>query len=149
MTRFEDVPLVKDFMKTRVHTASEGEDVLEAARALLEAGHSGAPVVNDDGKLVGVLSEVDCVRVMSSAAFHGQLGPRETTVRAQMTRELESVPPTADLFSCVNHFTVGHHRRLPVVEAPPSQDAAAQTKRTQTKTAVRYGALSRRARWCS
>jgi signal-transduction protein with cAMP-binding, CBS, and nucleotidyltransferase domain len=33
-----------------------------------------------------------------------------------MTREVESVPPTADLFSCVNHFTVGHHRRLPVVE---------------------------------
>lgn len=79
MARFEDVPLVKDFMETRVHTANEGDDVLEAARALLEAGHSGAPVLDGDGKLVGLVTRRDVLQALDTRLRKIDQGERHST----------------------------------------------------------------------
>lgn len=42
-----------------------------AVRTLLHRGFSGAPVVDAEGHLCGVLSERDCMHVLASTAFHG------------------------------------------------------------------------------
>jgi CBS domain-containing protein len=51
-----------DIMSTRVVTATPGDSVLDAARQLHRHRISALPVVGDDGKPVGVISEGDLLR---------------------------------------------------------------------------------------
>lgn len=51
----------KDIMTTDVITVSPQDDVEKMARLLLEHRISGLPVVDDSGKLVGVVTEADLV----------------------------------------------------------------------------------------
>ncbi|MGH8946022.1 MAG: CBS domain-containing protein [Acidimicrobiia bacterium] len=50
---------VIDVMTADVRTIHPDTSLKEAARAMVQAGVSGLPVVADDGRLVGVLSEAD------------------------------------------------------------------------------------------
>jgi CBS domain-containing protein len=54
--------LAKDIMKKKVITASPDMTVRELARLLVDKGISGAPVVDADWRLVGVVSQTDIVR---------------------------------------------------------------------------------------
>lgn len=53
--------LAKDIMTQKVITASPTDSVQQLARMLTEAGISGAPVINGDGELVGIVSEADVI----------------------------------------------------------------------------------------
>lgn len=55
-----------DLMNSEVLTVSQGMPVTELAEYLTSNEISGAPVVDDDGKLVGVVSLVDVVASASS-----------------------------------------------------------------------------------
>ena len=52
---------IKDFMVVNIHTVNENETLSEAAVKMLEKNVGCLPVLNDDGKLVGFLSETDFV----------------------------------------------------------------------------------------
>lgn len=52
---------VADVMTQDVSTLAPGASLKDAARLLVEIGASGAPVVNPDGRLVGVISEADII----------------------------------------------------------------------------------------
>lgn len=58
------VLLVNDIMATRFTTIPERATVREAAEILHRGGFSGAPVVDDQGGLVGVISEKDLFRAL-------------------------------------------------------------------------------------
>jgi CBS domain-containing protein len=51
-----------DVMSVPVATVSAEATIAEAARILLERQVSGAPVVNDEGRLVGIVTEGDLFR---------------------------------------------------------------------------------------
>lgn len=106
------LPTAGEFMTHPVFTLRPDDSVMVALGALLRRGFSGAPVVDGDGRLLGVLSEQDCMRVMASAAFH-QLP--EGQVHEHMTCCVESISPDLDLFDVVAMLQQGSHRRLPVV----------------------------------
>lgn len=107
------IPLASEIMNASVNCLGCDEPIEVAIRTLLRRGFSGAPVVDADGKLCGVVSERDCLRVLASAAFYNQ---PEGTVQAHMTREVISVEPTADLFRILSIFEDNAVRRVPVVE---------------------------------
>jgi len=50
---------IKDIMVSSVHTANENETLSEVAVKMLEKNVGCLPVLNDDGNLVGFLSETD------------------------------------------------------------------------------------------
>ena len=54
--------LAGDIMTPKVVTVSPETTVLQVVQLLLARGISGAPVVNEDGALVGVVSEGDLLR---------------------------------------------------------------------------------------
>lgn len=54
---------VRDVMTREVRTVHPDMNLTELDRTLLDAGVSGAPVV-DDGRLVGIVSRADVVRVL-------------------------------------------------------------------------------------
>lgn len=61
-------------MTRRVITVKPGTTVLEAAKAMLRHHISGLPVTDDDGKLVGMVSEADFLR-------RSEIGTRRPRIR--------------------------------------------------------------------
>lgn len=56
-----------DIMTSPVYAVAAGTDLIATASLLAEKGISGAPVVDGDGKVVGVISEKDFLRRMGAA----------------------------------------------------------------------------------
>jgi CBS domain-containing protein len=107
------IPTAAEIMQKKLVTVRSDDGIEDAVRRLIKKGYSGAPVVDGAGSLVGVLSEHDCIRVMAQAIAESWPGG---TVEQQMTRQVETVPPTEDALALSTRFTHGRHRRLLVVE---------------------------------
>ena len=60
--------LVEEVMTTDVVTLNGYMSIREAAELLAARNISGAPVVDNDGKLIGVLTETDILRSVKNAA---------------------------------------------------------------------------------
>lgn len=54
--------LAKEVMNTKVISVTETTPVKEVAKLMLDNSISGLPVVNDKGKVLGVVSELDLMR---------------------------------------------------------------------------------------
>jgi CBS-domain-containing membrane protein len=86
-------------------TFSPDTTVHEAAQTLAEHRISGAPVINDGGSIVGIVSEYDLIARPGA------------TVREVMTREVVSVPDTATLDRVRTILVSQRLKRVPVVNA--------------------------------
>src|SRR3954471_15639656 len=104
---------VRDFMASRIVTFSPEMPISEAVGILVQHRYSGAPVVDAKGRLVGVLSEKDCLRV---AVLGTADGATEPLVRDYMTTGVETVEPDTDLLDVAEGFMQAAFRRFPVVE---------------------------------
>ncbi len=109
----DQVPTARDLMATSLVTLRPDMPLHEAIDLLLKNKISGAPVVDEEGRLVGVLSEKDCLRMFASRAF--ERGPG-STVSQYMSKDLYSIDPDSDLFRIADIFLQNPFRRLPVLE---------------------------------
>ena len=105
-------PTAADIM-AREATLSPDADIYDAITKLLKSKLSGAPVVDDDGRLIGMLSERDCLKVLVGGALEGRPGGR---VSDFMTPSPESISPDTNLFEIVHIFVTKTFRKLPVVD---------------------------------
>lgn len=110
------VPTARDIMTRSVVTLSPEMRALEAAEILLEHEISGAPVVDAEGTLLGILSEYDCLRAVASAQYDFDDHDVVVNVDELMTREVHTVSPEIDLFGLAHEFVTLRVRRFPVVE---------------------------------
>lgn len=107
------LPVVRDFMDTVVPTVRPDMPILEAVDFLLSNHVTGAPVVNADGTLLGMLTEKDCLRLLST----GVDGDLPTgTVKDFMTTKTDSVAPDMNVYFVAGLFLGANYRRFPVVE---------------------------------
>jgi CBS domain-containing protein len=104
---------VQDYMAANLVTLRPDMDIIEAMRLLVEQRISGAPVVDLQGNLVGVLSEQDCLKLALEAGYHEQRGGR---VSDTMSGEVRTVEAESSILDVARLFLDGHHRRFPVVK---------------------------------
>ena len=102
-----------DVMTRSVVTLSPESDLYSAVETLLKHRISGAPVVDAEGRLVGILSEKDCLRVAVASTLDGL---PEGSVASYMTREVEAITSSSSLYDIVHRFLRRTFRRLPVVD---------------------------------
>lgn len=108
-----EIPNVRDIMTKKVVALHQGMTMNEAMRSLLKFKHSGAPVVDADNKLVGMLSEKDCLRMFFGGLYHRlPLG----TVSQYMSVNITTCHPNDSLLAVAQIFFRQSFRRLPVVE---------------------------------
>jgi CBS domain-containing protein len=107
------IPVVRDFMVTKLVTLRPDMNIYEAINVLLKNKISGAPVVDGNRSLVGMLSEKDCLRIFASGAFNQLPGGQ---VSDYMTTVMEYVQPDDGLFTVADIFLRHPFRRLPVLE---------------------------------
>ncbi len=115
MTNRAPIPTAREIMTTQLVTLQPKMTVEDAIKTLLQHSISGAPVVDEDGKLLGVLSEFDCLRAIANEQFHED-HDESGVVEDLMTRGGETIGPEADLFQVAQTFVSLRVRRLPVLD---------------------------------
>jgi CBS domain-containing protein len=100
---------VKNAMHSEVVSIRPEATVEEAIELLLNHSISGAPVIDDAGRLCGIISQFQLLEVM----YDPQV--KTSRVRDFMTRNVLTVEEDSLLGSAVNLFVVHRIRRLPVV----------------------------------
>ena len=112
---------VRDVMTERPRTTSPDLALHEAAREMIDARLGAMPVVDDDGHLLGMLSERELVRhllttqVLSDPRAFAQLGARRKTVRDVMTRQVLCVAPEQPIAEVASLMSNKDVERVPVV----------------------------------
>lgn len=76
---------------------------------------AGAPVLDDQHHLVGMISEKDCLRLIVDQAYHNL--PAETRkVSDYMTPKVQTLSPTTTIVEAAMEFLNSPIRRFPIVE---------------------------------
>ncbi len=104
---------VRDYMTRRIVSLDQDMEIMAATHLLVENDISGAPVLDSHGRLVGILTERDCMRV----AFHS--GYHDTPyglVRDYMSHNPQFVAPEQSILTLAERFIQGAYRRYPVID---------------------------------
>jgi len=103
---------VGDYMSTKLVTFNQRDNVVEAMAVLLNKKISGAPVVDDVGGLVGILSEVDLMPIVIQDSYYDE---SVGIVADYMKTNVDTVAPEMDIYALAERFHKEHRRRYPVV----------------------------------
>ena len=104
--------LVRDYMSGHLVTFTPETDVLDAIHELVQKRIAGAPVVDDQGNLVGMLSELDCMKIAMTAGYHGDMGG---PVADFMTADAVTIDANMSIFDLAQLFLTSGFRRYPVM----------------------------------
>ncbi len=110
----KSLPKVVEFMDAAVPALSPETKIMKAVDFLLRHQVTGAPVVDSDGRLLGIITETDLLKLVTEG-IQGQ-PPTEATVAEYMTHDVVTVPPTVDIYYVAGIFLNNKFRRLPVVK---------------------------------
>ena len=103
---------VKDYMTRKLVTVTPQTNVVEAMDMLLNSQISGAPVVDAEGQLVGLLSEADLLHVIIQDSYYDE---SVGIVGDYMKAPVDTVDANMDIYALAEKFIKEHRRRYPVV----------------------------------
>lgn len=106
---------ISDYMLASPLTTSPDISVYEAALRILENKVTGLVVTNDKKEMLGVLSELDCLRELLASLYNNaEFGAKP--VREVMTEQVIHQKPGDNLVTVAEDMLQHRHRRRPVVE---------------------------------
>lgn len=108
------IPTARDIMTRHVITLRAEMRVIDAMRELIRCGISGAPVVNADGALIGIVSEFDCLRIVASGLYGHEDFEDSALLSEVMTADVVTIGPEADVFAITQLLVDKRIRRVPV-----------------------------------
>ena len=107
-----DIPRARDTMLQPTLVLAAETDLLEAIDQLAAKKASAAPVLDEHRCLLGMLTEKDCLRLLTAAAFDR---PRIGPVSEYMSKISVQIEPEMDLFRVAELFLGTNFPMLPVV----------------------------------
>lgn len=111
-----DAPiLVTDYMSKKLITFHPEQSILEVMEAFAKHSISGGPVLDDNGFLVGIISEADCMKQISESRYFNQ-PIMDKNVEKYMTKDVETIPHDMSIFDAAGVFHKNNRRRLPVMQ---------------------------------
>ena len=105
---------VADYMSTRLITFHPDQPMDEVIETLLHHKISGGPVVDDDGELVGIISEGDCMKEVVRGKYNN-MPSLSGKVSEHMSVNVISIGPETNIFDAAGKFLTMRIRRFPVV----------------------------------
>ncbi len=106
---------VSDFMTRELITFKPEQLIEEVIQSLIKNKISGAPVVNSNNELVGIISEGDCLKDISESRYHN-LPMQQHIVEQRMAKNVETIDGNMNVFDAANKFLESRIRRFPIVE---------------------------------
>ncbi len=104
---------VKDIMATKIITFKPDQNVHEVIDSLVENCISGGSVVDDDGNLIGIISEKDCLKTTIKSSYYDGM---RALVSDLMSTSAQTVEAHESVHNTAQKFLDCHFRRFPVVE---------------------------------
>lgn len=105
---------MQDYMMRNPVTVHKDMDVYGAIQIILANQVSGICVVDEDNKLIGILSEIDCLRAILSSVYNES--PQAGIVAEFMTANIISVKLSDNIVDVAADMLKHKHRRRPVVD---------------------------------
>jgi predicted transcriptional regulator len=91
------------------------QPIQDVIAIIIDKKIAGAPVLDDKGCMVGMISEKDCLRLIVDEAYHNM--PAETRkVSDYMTPKVQSLSPGTTVVEAALEFLNSPIRRFPVVK---------------------------------
>ena len=103
------------FMTVDLVVFTEEQNIQEAINCMLKKKISGAPVVNNQGELIGIISEKDCLRVLIDDGYYNN-PLNDKQVKDYMSTDVFTVSIHTDIISAAKAFINSNFRRYPVID---------------------------------
>ena len=104
---------IKDYMDRRPVLLTAEMSLAIAVEKLLDSKKNGAPVVDNLGKLVGFLSQQDCLSVMLKSSYHCDL---TSTVQDCMKSPVLTVAPDDSVLALAEQMLGAKPKIYPVLK---------------------------------
>lgn len=106
--------LVREIVREDMPVLTAETPIRRAAAVLVDTGCATAPVVADDGGLIGILSQKDCFRTALHASYHHEW---KGTVADRMTRSVITVDMGEEIIRTAEMFLQHPYRAFPVLQS--------------------------------
>jgi CBS domain-containing protein len=107
-------PSVKDFMARDEMTLTPELTISEAIELILKKKLTGAPVLDKERNIVGMITEKDCLRIIIDSAYNN-LPYNFRQVQDYMSPVVKTVSVDSDILQVANEFLTTNYRKFPVV----------------------------------
>lgn len=104
--------LARDIMSTEIISVKKGTFMEDALKVLINSKITGLPVVDEEGKMVGVFSDYDVIAQISAT---NEPKPELFKQPIKYTSKIKSIKETAPLSEVIDLIVNGRYRRLPVL----------------------------------
>jgi len=104
---------IRDFMVSRLITFTPDTLIGFAINSLITNKISGAPVIDRNGNLVGILSEKDCLQTLLESSYYNYLSGH---VKDYMSKDLTTIDVNDNITEVAQKFIDLRFRRFPVIE---------------------------------
>ena len=106
---------VENYMTRRLVTFHPDHTMEHVIDTLLKKNISGGPVIDDNGKLCGIISEGDCLKEVVKGKYNNSPS-LSGKVSEHMAKEVKTVTPDMNIFELADMFLTIKLRRFPVLQ---------------------------------
>ena len=103
----------REYMSEHTHTVKADNNIFDAIELLIEHKISGLSVIDENNNLLGVISEVDCLRAILDGSYYGEVGG---SVSDYMSCNVQSVSLDMAIIDIAKNLLDNNRRRMPVIE---------------------------------
>ena len=104
-----------DYMTTNVITFKADQEITDVTETIIKRKISGAPVVNNEEEIIGIITEKDCLRVIYDEKYHN-LFPNQGKVTNYMSKKVITVDYNIKIYELASLFMKSNFRRYPVLK---------------------------------
>jgi CBS domain-containing protein len=105
----------EEFMSVKLCTFKPDQHIGEVFKVLIDKNISGGPVVDDQGRLVGIISEGDCLKEIVRGKYNNSPN-KAGIVGDEMVRDVHTIPPDMPILEVPHKFLELNVRRFPVMD---------------------------------
>ena len=106
---------IKDCMRRNPLTIDPEANLIQAVETIVDNKLTGLTVSEADGTVVGILSELDCIKAVLTAIYNDG-NPEHSLVKDAMSRDLVSCKAEDNIVEVARSMVDSRQRRRPVLE---------------------------------
>lgn len=107
----KDIPSVEEYMTKDLITFKEDTDINVVIKSLLDNRISGAPVLNENGQVVGLIDDKDCLNVLFGNVYN-RLPTTADIVSNYMSNVMKSISVNQNILDVALVFVSTPYKRL-------------------------------------
>lgn len=104
---------IEDITRSDTPILTPDTPIRRAVAQMVEQNTAAAPVTDDSGRLLGILTQKDCFRPALQASYYRDW---DGVVGDFMTADPVSLPVSTDLVTAAEAFQTHPHREFPVLD---------------------------------